>query len=113
MKDRNHLDKAALLELQEVMEDEFSVLLETFLHDGKDRILQLLDAIQKNDADAFSRAAHSFKGSCTNIGVPYLAELCLEAEIRGKEGRMEGNDSLVGQIRAEFAVVTSLLSDYL
>jgi HPt (histidine-containing phosphotransfer) domain-containing protein len=113
MKEQNHLNSAALSELQEVMEEEFTILLETFLHDGKDRILQLLDAVQKGDADAFGRAAHSFKGSCTNIGIPYLAELCLEAEMRGKEGRMEGNDALVGQIRAEFAVVSSMLSDYL
>jgi len=111
MTEQKHLDYAALAELRDVMEDEFDILIETFLDDAKTRIQQLLDAVQQKNAESFGRAAHSFKGSCTNIGVPYLADLCQNAEVKGKEGVMEGADALLGQIRAEFATISSLLSE--
>ncbi len=109
MTDRQHLDEEALAELQDVMEDEFDVLIQTYIVDSRDRIASLRTALAASDADAFARTAHSLKGSCINIGAPRLGELCLEAEEAGKAGDLGEGSELVGAIEEEFATVTGLL----
>jgi histidine phosphotransfer protein HptB len=106
-----HLDFEALAELREVMEDEFEVLIETYLHDSAERVIQIQEAAKVMDAEALSRAAHSFKGSCTNVGVPVLAKLCMEAELKGKTGDLEGIDELVTSIEHAFLEVSQLMKD--
>ncbi|WP_372985084.1 Hpt domain-containing protein [Marinobacter sp.] len=109
MTDRQHLDEEALAELQDVMEDEFDVLIQTYIVDSRDRIASLKTALAASDADAFAKTAHSLKGSCINIGAPRLGELCLEAEEAGKAQDLGEASRLVGAIEEEFAAVTSLL----
>ena len=107
------LDFSALAELKEVMEDEFEILLETFLTDSAERVEQIKVAASLRDADELSRAAHSFKGSCTNIGVPILAQLCMEVELKGKNSDLEGIDTLVTSIEDTFEEVSRLLKDHI
>ena len=66
------LDSEALSELREVMEDEFDILIQTYVEDSRHRIESLRQALDAGDPTALSRAAHSFKGSCFNIGVMLL-----------------------------------------
>ncbi len=108
-----HIDLSALAELKEVMEEEFDTLLETFLDDSAERVVQIREAAKEGDSEALSRAAHSFKGSCTNIGVPVLAELCKDAEQKGRKGELEGIDDLVASIDQAFYEVTKLLKEQL
>lgn len=106
-----HLDFSALAELREVMEDEFEILIETYLHDSAERVIQIKEAAHARDAEALSRAAHSFKGSCTNVGVPVLAKFCMEAELKGKTGDLDGIDELVISIEDAFLEVSQLMKD--
>ena len=62
------LDEEALAELQDVMEDEFGVLIETYLADSRTRISGLKEAVDTGDSERLRKAAHSLKGSCINIG---------------------------------------------
>ena len=104
-----HLDFSALAELREIMEDEFEILIETYLDDSAERIIEMQEAVKERDANALSHAAHSLKGSCTNIGVPVLAKLCMEAEMKGKAGDLEGVDELLSSIENVFSEVSQLL----
>lgn len=113
MNERAHLDDEALAELREVMDDDFTVLITTFIEDSVARVAALKQTLQAADAEAFSKAAHSFKGSCINIGAPLLGELCLEAERMGRTGDLTGAKALLDDIEAEFDTVNSLLQHYL
>ncbi len=113
MSDKPHLDEEALAELQDVMEDEFEVLIHTFLTDSRERVAALKMALADQDPEALAQTAHSFKGSCINIGAPYLGELCREAETAGKEREMGQVSAIVGAIEAEFQRVTKLLEELL
>jgi len=113
MSDKPHLDEEALAELRDVMEDEFEVLIQTYLADSRDRIRSLREAQQAGNADAFTKTAHSFKGSCINIGAPRLGELCLKAEMAGKESRMVEATALLDAIESEFQQVTKGLDGLL
>lgn len=100
-----HLDRDVLSALQEVMEDEYPVLLDTFLSDSEERLSLLREA---KEAEQLGAAAHSFKGSSSNMGATRLAELCNELEQRAKQNSAGDNERLVGQIDLEFALVRPL-----
>ncbi|MGO1501404.1 MAG: Hpt domain-containing protein [Marinobacter sp.] len=106
MVDKPHLDEEALSELQDVMEDEFEMLIQTYLNDSKERIESLKAAMNGGGADGFAKTAHSFKGSCINIGAPRLGELCREAEKIGQDERLSDAPVALGAIEAEFRRVT-------
>ena len=100
-----HLDQNVLSALQEVMEDEYPTLLDTFIADSEERLRVLRKA---EDAAQLMNAAHSFKGSSSNMGAIRLAELCHELEQRAKQKSLTGIEKLVGEIDGEFAIVRPL-----
>lgn len=113
MTDKPHLDREALAELQEVMEDEFEVLIQTFLADSQSRIQALRKALDESDADSFRKSAHSFKGSCINIGAPCLGEHCSRAEQAARQERLQDARSDLLAVESEFETVTGALKDLL
>jgi HPt (histidine-containing phosphotransfer) domain-containing protein len=100
-----HLDRDVLSALQEVMEDEYPTLLDTFIADSEERLRVLRKA---DDAAQLMNAAHSFKGSSSNMGAIRLAALCDELEQRAKQKSLAGIEKLVGEIDGEFAIVRPL-----
>ncbi len=113
MTDTPHLDQEALSELQDVMEDEFDILINTYIKDSSDRIKHLRSALDQEDADRFAKSAHSFKGSCINIGAPRLGELCSDAEKAGRDSRLGEAAAMVDAIESEFRRVEKTLRRFL
>jgi len=91
------------------MEDEYPVLLDTFVTDSEERLRLLQNAQQEQDAQAMRRAAHSFKGSCSNMGAKALAESCRDLEELARRGELAESAQLVSRIEREFAIVRILL----
>ena len=112
MNDKPHLDVEALAELQDEMEDEFDVLIQTYLADSRSRIDGLKEALATADPEHFAKTAHSFKGSCINIGAPRLGGLCFEAEQLGKDATLEQAPAVLEQIEAEFSEVARRLQNF-
>jgi HPt (histidine-containing phosphotransfer) domain-containing protein len=100
-----HLDQDVLSALQEVMEEHYSELLETFLSDSEERLQMLREA---DDVAQLISAAHSFKGSSSNMGAVRLAKLCGKLEQLAKGDAPQGLAKLVGEIDGEFAFVRPL-----
>jgi len=100
-----HLDRDLLTMLQEVMGNEYPVLLDTFLSDSEERLCVLRKA---EDAVQLMNAAHSFKGSSSNMGAARLAELCHELEQCAKERKLADIEKLVKKIDSEFAIIRPL-----
>lgn len=107
-----HLDYDTLNTLKQVMEDDFALLIDTFVQDSTDRISTLRNVIAGVDADLIRRAAHSFKGSSSNIGAPQLAALCFELEKKALGNNLENLVSDLEAIEQEFAQVLVLLRAY-
>ncbi|NIE78566.1 Hpt domain-containing protein [Pantoea sp. Ap-967] len=97
-----HIDHKVLSDLQEVMEDGYLQLLETFLEDSERRLSQLHEA---KNADELGMAAHSFKGSSSNMGAIGLAHLCQLLEERAKQRPLHGIEELVSRIDQEYLEV--------
>lgn len=108
-----HISYDALSALKEVMEDDFIFLIDTFIQDSQERLAVLQELQGSNDAEAIRRAAHSFKGSCSNLGALRLAAMC--AELEGKALAQDLHDIAVhiAAINAEFLIVKQMMLDFI
>lgn len=95
--------------LRELMQDDYALLLETFLVDAQNRLRQMRDAVVQDDMDAFRQAAHSFKGSCGNMGALALEQACLEAEGAGVAGDSQAAAAHLVTIEQAFERLKPLL----
>ncbi|MDO8416139.1 MAG: Hpt domain-containing protein [Agitococcus sp.] len=105
-----HLNLEQLSELKEVLEDEFSVLITTYLQDAALRQQMITAAINAKDYDAARLAAHSLKGASANLGALMLAEICEHLEHDCRAGRYDNCELYNQQIMEEFIVVTKELT---
>lgn len=112
MSSDTHLDREVLQTLQEVMEDQFPTLINTFITDSDERIRSLQKALATRDGEAVRRQSHSFKGSCHNIGAKCLAQLCQEMEDRGREGDLDGLERQLVDIQQEFHQLKTILNSF-
>jgi len=103
-----HLDSVVLAALQDVMEDEYPVLLDTFLADSEERLRLMQLARRESDAQGLRQAAHSFKGSCSNMGAPMLANLCKQLEEAARREQLDEAPKLLERIEREYAIVRIL-----
>lgn len=104
-----HLDYDTLDTLRQVMEDDFGLLIDTFIQDSNDRIQALRDVISGTDPDPIRRAAHSFKGSSSNVGAIRLMALCSSLEKKAVSNKLEQLEQDLEAIEQEFAQVQELL----
>ena len=80
-----------------------------YLADAPETIAALGDALERRDAGEISRKAHKLKSSSANIGALQLASLLAQAELLGREGRLEDMEGIAGRIREEYAAVNNAL----
>ena len=73
-----------------------------------------LDALYKaarGNAGQLERTAHSFLGSCGNLGCRRMADLCARLEVLGRSGSTEGAPELVRVLEEEWTAVRPQLED--
>jgi histidine phosphotransfer protein HptB len=113
MNDVQHLDYDALNALKDVMEDDFGLLIQTYLKDSTDRLVSLRQLILSENADLIRRTAHSFKGSSSNLGAVYLATLCSMVERKAMDQHFETLAADLARMEAEFVLVRQKMLDFL
>ncbi len=67
------LDRELLAELETLMEEDFSALLDTYLSDSQARFFEVAEAWEAGDLERLRRSVHSLKGASVNIGAAALA----------------------------------------
>lgn len=105
------VDLEALAALKDIMEDEFTSLVQTYLTDAQTRIALLHELLAAQDLDEIRKNAHSLKGSSSNLGASLLTDLCFQVEQQSKENQAEGLDVLLKQVSEEFTLVKEALEN--
>ncbi|MFT4886117.1 MAG: HPt (histidine-containing phosphotransfer) domain-containing protein [Pseudohongiellaceae bacterium] len=101
-----------IVELKEILADDFNVLVTSYLEDAQARIKKLQLAIEDADAAVIKAEAHSLKGSSLNLGARSLPELCSQLESCGDTDSLEDTPALFSQIENEFLRVETVLSQH-
>lgn len=74
MNDRNIVNAEVFETLQEVMEDEFSLVVDAFYAQAKDLWPEAAVALQSGEHEALERIAHGLKGSALSLGAEQLSD---------------------------------------
>jgi HPt (histidine-containing phosphotransfer) domain-containing protein len=77
-------------------------LLGTFFEDVPRLAATLFRGLSEGDAAEVRRAAHTIKSHGATFGVPFLAHVAQELELRGRDGDLAGADALVGELMVEY-----------
>ena len=75
-----------------------------FLEDTPLRIAELDQSLPAGDVAKFCRAAHSIKGSSSNLGTMRLRAVAERLEHESRTTGLSGLEPLVAEIKAEFAI---------
>jgi signal transduction histidine kinase/CheY-like chemotaxis protein len=106
--DRNVL--SSLRELQPENEPDFlTELIDLFLEDSGVLMGELRIAVAEGDAGGVRQAAHTLKGSSGSLGAMKLSRMCVEAELMGRAGHLEGMRELLPQIEEEYELAREFL----
>ena len=97
----DHLDLVMLGELKEVMEEGFALLIETFIEDSEKHINNIASALASHDGESVRRAAHSLKGSASNIGALQLTDSCRSLEQKSHQQELDSAAALFSAIKEE------------
>ncbi len=103
------LDFATINMLRGIMEDDFDLLIDTFINDTRQRLQNLKDNCAQLSADEIKQEAHSLKGSSSNIGALVMSNLCLLVEEQARTGNLDGIDKKINAIAAAFDDVQKAL----
>ena len=104
------LDESVVQNLMSV-DDDGSLMQEvvaTFLRIAPARLTAIHKAA-KGNAAMLEREAHSFLGSCGNLGARRMAELCARLEVLGRSGSTEGAPEIARSLEEELTAVRPLL----
>lgn len=102
MQDSAILDAEIVSELQDVMGQDFQVLVDSFQRDGEQRLAALSFAFNAGDQEALRRQAHSFKGSSGNLGALRVFALCMQLESLAQEGELGQVSDLLTRLHGVF-----------
>lgn len=84
-----------------------------FLEDTPLRLTELEQGAAAGDLSKFTRAAHSIKGSSSNLGAAALRNVAEKLETHARAHGIAGTTELVAEIRREFDRAKSELSKLL
>ena len=85
-------------------------LVEMFLDDAAAQMATLHGAVERGDAEAAGRTAHTLKSSGATFGARPFAELCRELEALAREGRLDAAAALLERADQEWERARSALS---
>jgi PAS domain S-box-containing protein len=87
-------------------------MIDVYLQEAPSAIQVMRTAINEDDPDALSRAAHKFKSSNMQLGADQMASLCTQLDKLGQLGATTGGRLIVSDMEHEFSRVQSALNAY-
>ena len=96
--------------LERLMGDEelANEILGEFLKDIPNKLIALQEALDKVDAPALQRQAHSLKGSSANVGALALQKVVSQIEIAGESENLDKVGSLIFELNKQFEMLKKL-----
>jgi histidine phosphotransfer protein HptB len=113
MATENPIDPEAIENLKALNPDDDNAFLKEiigiFLEDTPQRIAELKQCLVSFDQPTFTRAAHSIKGSASNLGAIKVRALAEKLEHQSRNSGLNGLESLMGSLESEFAIAKNEL----
>ena len=102
---------AQLLELRDLLGDEYDSLVETFLGESSTYMRAIQSAYEQSENSIAAIAIASLKGASSNLGATGLASFCHNLLLSCKENRLQHSDVLLNAAQEELHRVTLFLRE--
>lgn len=83
-----------------------------YLEDTPLRIAELKQSLAASDQPKFTRAAHSIKGSSSNLGADQLRATAEKLEHESRKNGLAGLEELVAKVESDFETAKAELEKY-
>ena len=107
------IDPEAIENLRALSPDDGDVFLKDivgiFIEDTPARIAELRQALADGDAVGFTRAAHSIKGSSSNLGAIALRDIAAELEHKSRLGGLGDLEPLIQDLETAYLTAKETL----
>jgi len=106
------IDKEAWESMKSMTGPAFMVeLIDVFLKDSPELIEQMRSGLAAGDIESVRRAAHSLKSNSASFGADRLAGVARDLEMIAKSGTLDGAESKLSAVEAEYAQLLPLLEE--
>ena len=95
--------------VDEYGEEFLEELIDVYLEDTPNRLVQLRQALDGGDTETLIREAHTLKSSSANLGAMALSALAKTMEFAGRNGKLADMETEVRQFEQQFAQVKTTL----
>jgi HPt (histidine-containing phosphotransfer) domain-containing protein len=102
------IDTQVLESLLDMLGDDQEALAEIincYLIESPTIIAAIEKSVTNKDADTLKKKAHNLKSSTASLGAMNLYQLCLQLELKGENGNLEGISDLVSKLVHEYEQV--------
>lgn len=117
MSDDHVIDPQAIENLRALTPDDNDEFLREivgiFLDDTPQRLTEIDQSLSSGDVEKFTRAAHSIKGSSSNVGASALRAVAEKLEHHSRQQGLAGTDDLIASLKREFARVQAAFGEML
>ena len=86
-------------------------LIDVFLKDSPDLIKEMRSGLMSGNVERVRRAAHSLKSNSASFGADRLAEVARELEMIAKSGTLDGGESKLSAVEAEYGRLLPVLEE--
>jgi len=106
------IDKEAWERMKSMTGPAFLVeLIDVFLKDSPGLINEMRSGLAAGEIESVRRAAHSLKSNSASFGANRLAAVSRELEMIVKSGSLEGAESKLSEVEAEYVKLRPLLEE--
>lgn len=111
MTDSQPVDTVHLAQLREVMESEYVDLLQTYIDNAPKELARVHNGVWSRDYEIIAAAAHTLKGSSSNIGAVRLSLMFKELEYSARQKKpFETIREEIERIQHEYQLVCDVLN---
>jgi HPt (histidine-containing phosphotransfer) domain-containing protein len=109
------IDPSVLIPYRRIMGAEadsfIAELIDNYLAHSDELVAGLDSSLASNDADLFTRSAHTLKSNSGIFGARKLSDFCQELEVAGKNGNLTGLEAQIDTMKVEYQQVRQELAE--
>lgn len=106
----HHINLSQFAELRDLLEEDLSELLQTYMQDSEQRLAEMQTALSEQNSRLGFEAAHSLKGASANLGATVLTELCSKLQEAFRHGQGDEQALLIDAATTESRIVNTYIT---
>lgn len=110
--DKTVFDKDVALKMFEGEEEFLKELVEIFINDVPEHMLEIEEAVNCRNSEALVKSAHKLKGAVANFGKNATTDTAFKLETMGRKNNMDGVEEVYGTLVKDIESLVNSLKEF-